>query len=88
LANHIGYLPQNVELLEGTVAENISRFNRSPESESVVAAARAAGIHEMIVSLPDGYERALAVPEVSCLPGSDSGSRWPGRSTATPSSSS
>ncbi|HZG45888.1 MAG TPA: type I secretion system permease/ATPase [Allosphingosinicella sp.] len=59
LGTHIGYLPQNVELLEGTVAENISRFSRAPDSETIVAAARAAGIHEMIVALPDGYETRL-----------------------------
>jgi ATP-binding cassette, subfamily C, bacterial PrsD len=55
LGRHIGYLPQSVELMEGTIADNISRFGASSD-ESVVAAARAAGAHEMIVRLPHGYE--------------------------------
>jgi ATP-binding cassette, subfamily C, bacterial exporter for protease/lipase len=55
LGPHIGYLPQNVELLEGTVAENISRFG-PPELAKVEAAARAVGLHEFIQSLPLGYD--------------------------------
>lgn len=56
LGAFIGYLPQTVELMEGTVAQNISRFEPQPESEAVIAAAQAAGVHEMIVALPQGYE--------------------------------
>ncbi|PAX07774.1 type I secretion system permease/ATPase [Sphingomonas lenta] len=56
LGEFIGYLPQTVELLEGTVAQNISRFEPEPDSEAVIAAAQVAGVHEMIVSLPQGYE--------------------------------
>ena len=52
---HIGYLPQDVELLSGTVAQNISRFEPNAAPEAIRAAAAAAGVHEMIVSLPDGY---------------------------------
>ncbi|MBO1076887.1 type I secretion system permease/ATPase [Roseomonas marmotae] len=55
LGPHIGYLPQSVELFEGTVAENIARLSEI-ESEKVIAAARAAGAHEMILALPDGYD--------------------------------
>ncbi|MCW5729149.1 MAG: type I secretion system permease/ATPase [Alphaproteobacteria bacterium] len=55
LGPHIGYLPQDVELFEGTVAENICRFGPH-DSESIVAAARKAGAHEMILSLPKGYD--------------------------------
>ncbi|MEW9853791.1 type I secretion system permease/ATPase [Novosphingobium sp. M1R2S20] len=52
----IGYLPQSVELLEGTIAQNISRFSTEHESGKIVAAGRAAGVHELIVSLPQGYD--------------------------------
>jgi len=56
LGRHIGYLPQEVELLAGTVAENICRFEPGQNSEAIVAAAKAAGAHDMIASLNDGYE--------------------------------
>jgi ATP-binding cassette subfamily C protein len=52
----IGYLPQDVELLSGTVAQNIGRFASQLDAEAVVAAAKAAGVHELVVNLPDGYE--------------------------------
>ncbi len=55
LGPHIGYLPQNVELFEGTLAENIARFGEI-EHAKVEAAARAVGLHELIMSLPDGYD--------------------------------
>ena len=54
LGAYVGYLPQGVELLEGTVAENIARFGRSSPSK-VEAAARLVGLHDLIVSLPQGY---------------------------------
>jgi PrtD family type I secretion system ABC transporter len=56
LGRHIGYLPQDVELLTGTVAQNIGRFEEPLDAEAVIAAAKAAGVHELIVSLADGYE--------------------------------
>lgn len=59
LGPHFGYLPQDVELFEGTVAENISRFAEKPESEAIIAAARSAGAHEMIVGLPKGYDTQI-----------------------------
>jgi ATP-binding cassette subfamily C protein PrsD len=55
LGGHIGYLPQDVELLTGTIAENIARFAANPASEAVLAAAKAAGVHDLIVSMPEGY---------------------------------
>ena len=52
----IGYLPQDVELFDGTVAENIARFSPSATSIEIVAAAEAAGLHESILLLPEGYD--------------------------------
>ena len=58
LGQYIGYLPQDVELFEGTVAENIARFT-SDTGEDVVRAAMAAGAHEMILRLPAGYDTPI-----------------------------
>ena len=52
---HIGYLPQDVELFEGSVAANISRFESNPEPRKILTASIAAGVHKLILSLPDGY---------------------------------
>jgi ATP-binding cassette subfamily C protein len=56
LGEHIGYLPQDVELLAGSVAQNIGRFSEQTDAEAVIAAATAAGVHDLIVGLPEGYE--------------------------------
>jgi ATP-binding cassette, subfamily C, bacterial PrsD len=53
---HVGYLPQDVELLAGTVAQNIGRFSNPLNPRTVIAAATAAGVHDLIVSLREGYE--------------------------------
>ena len=59
LGRHIGYLPQDVELLAGTVAENIARFEPDPDNEAVIAAAKAVGVHDLIVRLPGGYDTPI-----------------------------
>ncbi len=59
LGRHIGYLPQVVTLFNGTVAENIARMSTTPDAEGVIAAAKQANAHEMITSLPDGYDTFL-----------------------------
>ena len=59
LARHLGYLPQDVELFDGTVADNIARFDAAPDAEAIIAAARSAGIHERILSLPNGYSTVI-----------------------------
>lgn len=54
LGRHLGYLPQDIELFSGTVAQNIARFQRT-DSEAIIETARLCGCHEMIQELPDGY---------------------------------
>ena len=55
LGPHIGYLPQDVELFDGTVEENIARFDPERDPEAIVAAAEKADVHRLILKLPDGY---------------------------------
>jgi ABC-type protease/lipase transport system fused ATPase/permease subunit len=59
LGENIGYLPQDVELFSGTVAENISRFGEDYSEEDIIEAARIAGVHEMIQLFTDGYNTKI-----------------------------
>jgi PrtD family type I secretion system ABC transporter len=59
LGRHIGYLPQDVELFAGTVAHNICRFDPEAGFESIIAAAKQAGVHEMIIKMRDGYDTEI-----------------------------
>jgi PrtD family type I secretion system ABC transporter len=59
LGRHIGYLPQDVELFAGTVAQNISRFDPDANSGAIIAAAKEAGVHQLIIKMRDGYDTQI-----------------------------
>lgn len=59
LGRHIGYLPQEVSLLDASIGQNICRLDPDASSAQILAAAKAAGVHEMIVRLPQGYDTEL-----------------------------
>ena len=58
LGPHIGYLPQDIELFDGTISQNICRFG-DMDSEKIVAAAKMAGVHELVLRQPDGYDTVI-----------------------------
>jgi len=59
LGRHVGYVPQDVELFAGSVAQNICRFDAEASAESIIAAAKEAGVHEMIIKMRDGYDTQI-----------------------------
>jgi ATP-binding cassette subfamily C protein len=65
LGANVGYVPQNVDLFAGTIAENIARFNPAAAPVDIIAAARAARIHELILRFPNGYETSIG--EAGCV---------------------
>ena len=60
LGQYIGYLPQQVQLFDGTIAENIARLSMHPDDEAIIKAAKKAAAHEMILEFPDGYDTRVA----------------------------
>lgn len=69
LGRSIGYLPQEASLFEGTVAENIARFDPGADAGDIIAAAQGAGAHELILSLPEGYGTHLGVGGINLSAG-------------------
>jgi ATP-binding cassette, subfamily C, bacterial PrsD len=59
LGRQIGYLPQDIELFEGTIGQNIARFEPDADIEAIIRAAEQAGVHDLIVRLPQGYETRI-----------------------------
>jgi ATP-binding cassette, subfamily C, type I secretion system permease/ATPase len=59
IGRNVGFMPQDVQLFDGTVTDNITRFEKDADSNRVIAAAKAADVHEMILKLPNGYETRL-----------------------------
>jgi ATP-binding cassette subfamily C protein PrsD len=69
LGQYIGYLPQDVELFDGTVAENICRFDTDAGSDAILKAAQIAGVHEIILRLPEGYSTRIGQSGMSLSAG-------------------
>jgi ATP-binding cassette subfamily C protein len=59
LGRDIGYMPQVIELLPGTIGQNVARFDPAAPASAVIKAATAAGVHDLVVSLPEGYQTVI-----------------------------
>lgn len=66
---HVGYLPQQVDFFDGTVLENIARMQANPDHHKVIEAAKMAGVHDMILRLPEGYETQIRPGNHTLSPG-------------------
>jgi len=60
IGRHFGYVPQTIDLIDGTIGENIARFDPAAPSAAIIAAARAAGMHDTILALTDGYDTRVS----------------------------
>jgi ABC-type protease/lipase transport system fused ATPase/permease subunit len=65
IGKYIGYLPQDVELFQASIKENISRFEADAEDKNIIQAAQIAGVHELIMSFPNGYETQIGQMNIS-----------------------
>jgi ATP-binding cassette subfamily C protein len=61
LGKYIGYLPQRVQMFDGTIAENITRLSTNPDANKIVTAAKKAAVYDMILQLPDGYDTRVSI---------------------------
>ena len=59
LGQHVGFISQTIELFDGTISENIARMSVKPDADAVLRAAKAAGAHELILRLPNGYDTPI-----------------------------
>lgn len=65
IGQYIGYVPQDVELFQSSIKDNISRFSINPKDADIIKAAQMAGVHELILSLPQGYETVIGQTNIS-----------------------
>jgi ABC-type protease/lipase transport system fused ATPase/permease subunit len=84
LGRNVGCLPQDAQLLSGTIAENISRMSVDADSGEIVKAAVKAKAHEFILSLPDGTKHEWTADAFHCPAVRNSASLWHGRFSAIP----